>query len=220
MNCQETKERLAGRAVDSLSPEDTALIDQHLEMCPECQTMLAEVQARLGTLGQWFEHAPPADLAAKTMARIKDTQIRSGHWWVRLGRAIDEALQNFANHKPTPLTGLATTMVAAVLMISVLSPNLMRGRSSGAVIGCRSNLRVLSKALEHYANGHQGHFPNQLRDLKGDYLRSVPDCPSSGFDTYSDGYQVSSDRRHYTLCCRGLNHHEANLPPDQPDVVK
>jgi hypothetical protein len=216
LNCQETKELLEGKAVDALPDDESARVDEHLVQCPQCQAALAEIQADLSLLGQWSEQAPPSDLAAKTMARIRLESQPAANWWTRCWQGLDEALQRFGNHKPTPVTGLATTMVAGVLMISVMSPNLMRGRSSGAVIGCRSNLRVLGKGLDQYARAHQGHFPDHLGDLKGDFLQEIPNCPSAGEDTYSEGYEVSADHNHYTLSCHG-SHHGLS---DQPQITK
>lgn len=221
MNCQEVWERLAGRVVDALPAGEADDFDRHVEGCANCRERLTEAEMRLGRLGEYFEAPPPPRLAEQTMARIREeAQKEPLGRWQRWGLEIDNALQRFASQKPTSMTALLTSMVAGMLMVSVLSPNMLRGRSSGSLIGCQSNLRVLSRALDHYAQGHHGHYPPMLGSLNADYLRTVPECPSAGIDTYTRGYEVSADEMHYTLSCHGLNHADARQAADEPEVHK
>lgn len=75
---------------------------------------------------------------------------------------------------------------------------------------CRTNLKLLAKALNRYAADHQGQFPERLETLaefnraKGQkrYLVALPICPSTGTMSYLD-YSHSAERDNFTLGCRG-----------------
>jgi hypothetical protein len=213
MNCQESQQRLPGRVFDALPDDEMALLDQHLESCNDCQAQLEVVRARMALPGKWADTSPPSDLAARTIARLAQPDTP---WWKRLARSFDDALSRFGAHSPTRVTGLATVAVTLLLLVPVLSPNWTRGRSSGAVTGCRANLRLLGKTLDRYAKDHQGHYPSRLVEMKPDYVRLFPECPKAGTDTYSSGYSPSADRLHYTLACRGEHHSDDGLPGDEP----
>ena len=214
MNCEESREQLPGLAMDALPEEEAAALTQHVSSCGECQVQLESLQKLFGApLREWKDELPPGDLVDKTMARIA---AEPKGWWAWL----DRGLQRFAAHRPTWISGLVTACVAMVLFVQVLSPNWMRGRSSGSVIGCRTNLRMLGKALDHYAHDHAGQFPDHLSDLHPSYIQTFPDCPSAGSGTYGAGYKVSGDHLHYSLACHGENHKEAGLPAEQPEVVR
>ena len=174
-----------------------ALVDEHLADCPDCRQEWEAVSQGLGLLGAWEVEDLPADLSSRTMARIQTEAAARPGFWSR----IDRALQRFAAHRPTPLTGLATVAVTALLLGQVLSPNLWRGRSSGDGAGCQRNLKVVAEALQAYGKEHNGRFPDRLEELRPNYLKELPDCPDSGSQSYSQGYQVNPDHRSYRLSC-------------------
>jgi hypothetical protein len=218
MTCQEIQERLPGRVFDALGDDEAARLDQHLASCPACRAQLETVRASLGLLEQWQQEPPAPDLAGRTVARLSAEPVLP--WWRRLACWLDRGLQSFAAHRPTPLTGLAAVAVAAVLLVPALSPNWSRGRSSGAVTACRTNLRLLRKTLDLYARDHQGHYPKRLEELSPRYVRIFPECPNADQDTYGPGYSPSADGLHYTLACHGDHHRDAGLPSDEPHVRK
>ena len=218
MNCEQTRSHLAGRSLNALDEESAAQVDDHLSGCAACRHELEQLRSTLEALESWSASEPPPQLAAQTMAALRN-EMRLP-WWRRWLMQMDEALGRFASHQPRPATTLATLGVAVLLLIPVLSPHFSRGRSSGSVVGCRGNLRLLSKALEEYAKAHQGRYPERLEELQQPQgpVRIFPDCPSAGHETYRSGYQVSSDRMHFTLSCSGLRHADAGLPANQPEV--
>ncbi|MEG2119254.1 MAG: zf-HC2 domain-containing protein, partial [Pseudoflavonifractor sp.] len=68
-SCEDYFELISARLDGALSPEDTAALDAHLAVCPECRLLaadLAELHSALPTLSA----APPADLIPNVMARI------------------------------------------------------------------------------------------------------------------------------------------------------
>ena len=197
MTCNECQEELPARALSGTMDHQDGPLDEHLAACPECRAQWESMSQGLSQLHEWQVEAVPPDLSARTMARIQAEAERPLGFWARL----DRALQRFAAHRPTPLTGLATVCIAVMLLGHVLSPNLFRGRSSGDGSGCQRNLKLVTQALEAYAHEHRGLFPDHLEDLEPDYLREVPDCPDSGHNSYSPGYAVSADHRSFTLLC-------------------
>ena len=72
---------------------------------------------------------------------------------------------------------------------------------------CRSNVHLVSIALEMYASDNGGHYPARLEKLVLDrHLTALPICPEAGFDNYSASYQVSDHPDGFTVGCRGRYH--------------
>ena len=197
MICEEIQELLPERAMGQLEAEADESVGRHLSDCAQCRAHWEVLQLGLGQLKQWEVEEPPRDLGANTMAAIRREAQQPLGLWAR----IDRALGRFAGHRPTRLTGLATVAVTLVLLGQVLAPNFSRGRSSSDGSACQRNLKVVTQALESYRKEHAGAFPDQLSQLRPGYLKVLPDCPDSGQDSYSPGYQVSADHHSYTLKC-------------------
>lgn len=214
MTCQESQNSLPGHLVDALPDEEAARVAHHLSGCQSCREELDNLRASMELLRGWEEDVP-SGLANRTIARLAAEPVTLS-WWRRLALAVDQRLAAFGAHRPTRVTGLATVMVALILLYPVVSPNWERGRSSGAVTGCRSNLRLLGKALDRYAKDHDNRFPAKMSDLTPKYVRMFPECPHAGTNTYDSGYMPSADRRHYTLACHGNHHHDDGLGSDEP----
>ncbi len=197
MTCEEYQEQLPERALGQLDEKADESLSRHLSDCPDCRSHWEILQLGLADLQHWQVEEPPRDLGDRTMAAIRREAEKKPGFWAR----IDRALGRFASHRPTPLTGLATVAVTAVLLGQVLSPHLWRGRSSSDGSACQRSLKVVSQALEAYRSEHQGSYPDRLNQLQPEYLQKLPDCPDSGEDSYSQGYQVSPDHHSYTLKC-------------------
>lgn len=108
----------------------------------------------------------------------------------------------------------------------------MRPMPQGQLTACKSNLKNIGTAMEMYASDNQGQCPKTLEALTPSYLKSLPECPSAGKQTYASSYQVkrkavptdktnnkmptglSSDD--YTVFCQGDHHSKAGLPTDYP----
>lgn len=98
--------------------------------------------------------------------------------------------------------------VVAVLA-AVLVPNFMRARSRAST-SCKSNLKNTATALEMYSVDNHGYYPANLAQLTPNYLKIVPNCPSTGSDTYSASYL--SHCRPLEVSRVWCPHHEASLP--------
>ena len=219
MTCQESQDCLPGHLVDALPDDQAARVADHLSGCESCRGELESMRASMDLLQAWKPEEPPAGLASRTIARLAAEPVKVG-WWSRMAQSVDNGLAAFGAHRPTRLSGLATVLVALILLYPVVSPNWERGRSSGAVTGCRANLRILEKALDSYAMDHGDRYPARLADLAPKYVKRFPECPHAGVDTYGAGYMPSADERHYTLACSGDHHQDDGLAPNEPRVTR
>lgn len=197
MTCDDYQEQLPERALGQLEEKADEALARHLSDCPDCRAQWEMLQLGLADLQHWQVEDVPRDLGDRTMAAIRQEASKKLGFWAR----VDRALINFGAHRPTALTGLATAAVAVVLLGQVLSPHLMRGRSSSDGSACQRNLKVVTQALEAYRKEHAGAYPDRLEQLRPQYLQKLPDCPDSGDDTYSTGYKVSPDHHAFTLQC-------------------
>ena len=197
MTCEECQDLLPERAMGQLEGEADESVARHLSDCGACRAHWEVLSLGLADLKHWEVEEPSKDLGARTMAAIRLEAEQPLGLWAR----IDRALGRFASHRPTWLTGLATAAVTVALLGSVLAPNFSRGRSSSDGSACQRNLKVLTQALESYRKEHGGALPDRLSQLQPQYLKVLPDCPDSGEDSYSSGYQVSADHHSYTLQC-------------------
>jgi len=60
---------------------------------------------------------------------------------------------------------------------------------------CRDNLRLLRQALLTWRQDHDGQDPVHLNELTPYYIKSMPRCPFSSEDSYSDVYQEHKECR-------------------------
>lgn len=217
-SCQDYQEDLPLLLMEALPPEEEGPLRAHLEGCEVCLGEYQAISETLAVLGPAAEVEPSAGLAARTIERLDQERSSEPSWWRRLASRVDAALGSFGAHRPTRVTGLATTAVVLALLVPVLSPNWERGRSVGTVSGCRLNLRLLGKALDRYAASHDGVYPAELGELAPDYIRRFPDCPHAGVNTYLPGYRRGVDPHHYRLACHGHHHADAGLPAEEPSV--
>lgn len=217
MTCQENQDSLPGHLFDALPDDQAARVTQHLSDCQGCREELETLRARMGLLTTWESEEPPSGLTGRTIDRLASEPVKVS-WWRRWAQTLDQGLAAFGAHRPTRVSGLATVLVALLLLYPVISPNWERGRSSGAATGCRANLRILEKALDRYRAEHDGRYPARLEELAPRYLRRFPECPHAGSDTYSSGYAPSADAHHYNLACSGDHHHDDGLAPNEPEI--
>lgn len=93
---------------------------------------------------------------------------------------------------------------------------------------CSSRLNKIGTALQMYKTDNRGLYPDSLKNLSPSYLREIPKCVEGDFDrktrefywkTYGLNlgdyrYEVTKDRKRYTLTCPGNNHDF--YPPNRP----
>ena len=114
------------------------------------------------------------------------------------------------------LLELLTVLFIISSLVLLLIPNFRWSMYKTQLAGCQSNLRMTSTALQLYANDNDDYYPEDLEKLKPNYVKELPTCPSAGVITYSAGYDLTADKKGYTLHCKGKNHENMKLQEDQP----
>jgi anti-sigma factor RsiW len=71
MRCFEVQVELEAYVDGELSPERTALLEQHLAGCEGCRAELARLQAVVAALESWPLVTEPAELTARVMAQVR-----------------------------------------------------------------------------------------------------------------------------------------------------
>ena len=98
-----------------------------------------------------------------------------------------------------PLTWVIASVVAALLLLSILLPSRSRGRPAANRVKCGSNLRMIGQAIMLYANENQGRYPDKLGDLMDQGITTtVFICPASNDEAAVPGptTQASSANVH------------------------
>ncbi|MFA5504517.1 MAG: hypothetical protein WC314_04250 [Vulcanimicrobiota bacterium] len=106
--------------------------------------------------------------------------------------------------------------VAAAIMV----PNFVRARGQGQLTACKSNQKNIGTALEMYSTDYSGRYPQDISKITPNYLKTMPQCPAAGRDTYSESYRTEqpdgSQWEVYYFHCSGANHADLGLPPNFP----
>lgn len=83
-NHDEIRSMLAALAGGDLSAADLALVEQHLALCQSCRSELAQLQLVVQAVRATPELEPPAWLASRTMARVREEAAQQQSWFARL----------------------------------------------------------------------------------------------------------------------------------------
>jgi len=99
----------------------------------------------------------------------------------------------------------------------LIIPNVKRALFKAKLTACQTNLSRIATGLEAYRTDHEGIYPVDLSQLlPGGYISKIPKCPVANADTYSSGYTVTSELKAFTVRCKGSNHTNLGLEPDEP----
>ena len=124
------------------------------------------------------------------------------------------------------LIELMIVIAIIAILAAILVPNFIRARAQGQLTACKSNLKNIGTALEMYSTDWSGKYPSQasgLGTLTPNYLKTIPECPSAGTDTYSGAYVTGPNQAYnttfqdyYFLACSGTFHSAVSLPQNYP----
>jgi Tfp pilus assembly protein PilE len=115
------------------------------------------------------------------------------------------------------LIELLTIVFILAVLASLMIPNIRRGVWKAKLAGCQSNLKNIATAVQVYNNDKGGgSYPETLEPIVPKYIAEIPECPSAGIDTYSEGYTSDNESKNYTLYCKGNNHSELKLSENEP----
>lgn len=97
-------------------------------------------------------------------------------------------------------------VIAAVCIVAAIPVQVFiswrQSFNDGKINKCARHLKELGDALEKFAAEHNGFYPQKLdAAVLKPYLKSIRKCPFCRHEKYSQGYEVSSDSRNFTICC-------------------
>src|SRR5215467_12655425 len=94
---------------DELSPEKTVSISAHLEACPECRELTAQLKSTSQSLSQWQIDKPKASLQERIM------DVANGQPWVAAKPTWPLHLQRFFSRRlPWALACLAMVLLIGI----------------------------------------------------------------------------------------------------------
>lgn len=92
--------------------------------------------------------------------------------------------------KAFTLLELLVVLAILAILIAIAIPVYKGQKEKAAITAHNANVRVLETAVESYKQDH-GEYPETLKALEGNYIKSVPEVPASnhqdlkGVKTYS-----------------------------------
>jgi hypothetical protein len=172
--------RASAASVVTLTSADAATLDELLDAAARGdmsgQRRLAETDRGrqmsrvLDLLGHWPAEPPPADLAERTIIRIKAAEQRKAV----IGRIEPPAYKAIA-FRWTELIAVAALLLIGV---SLLWPWIAGSRQDAMRMACASNLHAVGSAITQYAAASQGmlpRYPVQAGSVWWDVGRPVHD---------------------------------------------
>lgn len=121
----------------------------------------------------------------------------------------------FQRKKRAGFTLIELMIVIAIIAIlaAILVPNFLKARAQGQLTACKSNCKNIATALEMYASDNSGRYPLDGQFAPsltgGNYLKTIPTCPSVGSDTYGGPYTSGQTPDCFSFWCSGNNHGKA-----------
>jgi len=108
-----------------------------------------------------------------------------------------------------------TVLVILGLLAAILFPRFMRARFKALHNACLQSEKNIATALESYSVDNEHLYPSNLNVLTLPvsgvaYISSLPTCSSAPAAAYQDRFEVSLDRKVYTISCPGI--HYLQLP--------
>jgi anti-sigma factor (TIGR02949 family) len=76
MACQELVELITDYLEDALSPEDRKRFEEHLAVCPDCRTYLAQMRVTIRLTGVLKEDAIPTELRKQLLGVLQQMKRR------------------------------------------------------------------------------------------------------------------------------------------------
>jgi hypothetical protein len=211
-------EHLIGYLRNTLDPATRRAFEAHLRSHPDAEARLHGLRQ---SLAAWDADAdaltPPADLVAKTLARVAE------HSRQPLPPAPHPTPRDFGMSAPRRLRRADVAAAAAVLLLAgaVVLAWLPASRARANQLACQNQMRIVWQALEQYSDAPEHH---------GDFPRVEPDGPRSVAGVFvpmlQDAGYLSPD---VTLVCAGTGDPNPMRPSlgeleqlycNQPEVFK
>lgn len=168
-----------------LAPEARQQLRQRIEGEPELGRLHDNIRNTFSALGLAIEVEPPADLVARTMARIRSARQTDA----LLAR---EQLTRRDVIRPTFSIREIAAIAAIVLMIGgIFGVSFREADRRRRRVECAQNVSKIGAAVMSYANRNDGHLPSTM--APGDRWMSTPSQPAASnsralFRLIADGY--------------------------------
>lgn len=104
------------------------------------------------------------------------------------------------------LIELMIVIAIIAILAAILVPNMVRARSRGQLVACTTNLKNIGTAMELYTVDYKGRYPTSMAILTPNYLKTIPECPVAGSDTYSSAYTFGVLPDSFDVFCEGSFH--------------
>lgn len=138
MECSEIQEKLSAYIEGIISPEEKAVIDEHLKACQKCNESLADLKKTLEYVQNLEEIEPPPWLTQKVMASVRlEAEAKRGIFQ-RLFHPL---------HIKLPIEALATILiaVATIYLFKTTQPEMKRAKEPPAEVLSRIPLKEKGK---------------------------------------------------------------------------
>lgn len=116
--------------------------------------------------------------------------------------------------------------VNVCVLVLLLTPTGCRLSAQGSTPACKSNLKNIGTAMEMYSIDWNGKYPaGGKSQLTPNYLKTIPECPAAGTDTYrmalgpSAPYNTKSYEDYYFIECQGRSHVPFDIPQNYPQYT-
>ena len=153
-----------------LPAERVQSVSAHVEGCPECSALAAELRGLSRQINTWEVVGFPERLA---------DEITAGRWEKYTG-AVSKR-----RHSPATkfALGVASVLAAVLLLLAISVPNLLRSRIAANEASAVGSLRTLNTAAVTYL-GTYGHYPPSLQSFgppsNGNPTEDAADLVDSG----------------------------------------
>lgn len=120
------------------------------------------------------------------------------------------------------LIDVAVLLSITLVLGAILGPNWIRARARGQLTACKSNLKNIGTALEMYSTDWSGKYPTSTSLLTPNYLKTIPECPGAGENSYrasfgpSAPYNPEGYEDYYFVECTGENHNAVSVSGNFP----
>ena len=133
-----------------LAPERSAKLAAHIESCPDCSAAAERVRGISQNLASWKVESVPARVSLPAIQPSANTN--------------SSPKPGFSDHRYRGLKWAIGIAAAALLLIAIGTPNLLRFRMAANEASAVGSLRTINTSAASYFNSY-GHYPPSLKNL-------------------------------------------------------
>jgi hypothetical protein len=170
MECKDIRGKLSAYLEGSVSPEESRLIEEHLNSCQECRTRLEELKKAGELVKNLGEVEPPAWLTPKIMSRVRAEEEKK--------RGIFQKLF-YPLHIKVPIEALATVLIAvtAVYVFRAVEPEMKLAHlpaPTESMITRKEAPQPSKEAAADFLSPGEKTAPKEHKERETDRVSAVP----------------------------------------------